>query len=410
MFTVAVLGYGGRGKIYADNFHYLGVKITAVCDWSKERRDIAEKEYGCTTFADSKEFFESGKQADALIIATLDDQHFEPTITALKMGYDIILEKPISFNEEECKIIEKTAKEYNRQVVVCHVLRYAPFFTRIKDLIDSGKFGKVLQINLTENIGYYHFAHSYVRGPWRNTKISAPVILAKSCHDLDILVWLLNDECKSVNSYGKLSFFTKDNAPNDSANNCYKCKYKDSCEYSAFKIYLNEGYEKIAALARHGRLGKTEEEIVSSLSNDDNNYGKCVFKCDNDVYDHQVVNLEFKNGAICQFGLTAFSQNLERTIRVYCEKGEIYGSSDKGKLHYTLFGDPEVKTEIIKFENDIYASHGGGDMGMVKAFTTNYGKGKMSSEISQSMQSHYIGFAVQESSEKNGKIIYMDER
>lgn len=404
MFTVAVYGYGGRGKIYADNFNLLGIEVSAVCDPAQDRLALAEKCYGCECFSDSDRFFER-KRADVLIIATLDDMHYEPCIRALKSGYDVILEKPISFKREECEGIERTAAETGKSVSVCHVLRYAPFYTKVRELLDSGKFGRIFHVNMTEDVGYYHFAHSYVRGPWRNKKVAAPVILAKSCHDMDLFAWFVGKKCLSVSSFGALTFFTPDNAPKDAAANCVNCPHKDTCEYCCFKVYLNKEYERLAALARHGRLGSSDEEIVKSLSDVKNPYGRCVFGCDNDVFDHQAVNMCFEDGITGQFTLSAFSQNMNRTIKIYCEKGEIYGSVDEGKVKYTFFGDPEEKSIEITFKNEIYASHGGGDFGFVSDFTENYGKSKMRSDIGLSMQSHYMGFAAEESATNGGKVV-----
>lgn len=404
MFTVAVLGYGGRGKIYADNFFRLGVKITAVCDFCEDRIKMAEWLYGCKTYSSAEEFFGVGKLADVLVIATLDDQHFVPTINALKCGYDVILEKPISFDEKECDLIASTAKETGKSVTVCHVLRYAPFYVKIKELLDSGKFGKILHMDLTENVGYYHYAHSFVRGPWRNKKVAAPIILAKSCHDLDLVTWFVGEKCTAVSSFGNLSFFKAENAPENSADRCFNCKVKDDCEYNCYKLYLSKEYEKAAGLARHGRLGSTDKEIINTL-NGNTPYGRCVFKCDNDVYDHQSVNMFFESGITVQFSLSAFSQGMGRSIRIYCEKGEIFGMTEKKKVYYNFFGDLETKAEEISFENEIYASHGGGDMGLVKAFTDNYGKRNLPSDIEQSLQSHYMGFAAEKSAQAGGKLV-----
>ena len=403
-FTVAVYGYGGRGKIYADNFQILGIPVSAVCDISQKRLEIAQKQYSCETYLDGEEFF-AQKRADVLIIATLDDGHFEPCIRALRMGYDVILEKPISMIQEECEGIKKVADETGRSVTVCHVLRYAPFYKTVKKLLDSKEFGEIIHINLTEGVGYYHFAHSFVRGPWRNKKISAPVILAKSCHDMDILTWLVGKKCLSVNSHGNLSFFRQDRAPLGSTKHCVDCPHKESCEYSCFKIYLNEEYEKLAGLARHGRLGDSREQIVDSLSCLENLYGRCVFACDNDVFDHQAVNMQFEDGIIGQFTLTAFTQKIGRTLHIYCEKGEIYGDAEAKKVCYKLFGNQQENYVECSYENEIYASHGGGDMGLVREFSENYKQAEMLSDIHVSMQSHEMGFAAEESATQDGKLV-----
>lgn len=406
MFNVAVFGYGGRGKIYADNFKQLGVTISAVCDLSQIRLDMAKEAYGCEVFNDEEQFF-SKKRADVLIIATLDDGHYLPCIRALKTGYDVILEKPISFVEGECREIVRVADLTGKSVSVCHVLRYAPFYTTIKKLCESNEFGKIIHLTMTENVGYYHFAHSYVRGPWRNKKISAPVILAKSCHDLDMITWLIGKKCISVSSFGDLSFFKKEHAPKGATANCVDCPHQKSCEYSCYNIYLNKDYEKLAALARHGRLGSSDEEIVNSLNDRNNAYGRCVFYCDNDVFDHQSVSMQFEDNVLAQFCLSAFSQNMGRSIHLYCEKGEIYGDSDSKKVYYTKFGDPKEHVIEVSFKKEIYASHGGGDMGLVQEFVNGYGGKAMVSDIHQSIQSHEMGFAAERSAQNKGKVEFL---
>ena len=404
MFNVAVFGYGGRGKIYADNFDHLGVKITAVCDLSNDRLNLAKESYGCETYLDQEEFF-SKKRADVLIVATLDDGHFEPCVRALKLGYDVILEKPISFKKDECDEIARVADQTGKSVSVCHVLRYAPFYVAIKELLDSGKFGKIYHVNMTEDVGFYHYAHSYVRGPWRNKKISAPVILAKSCHDMDLFAYFIGKKCTRISSFGGLDFFKEENAPEGSTSHCVDCPRKEDCEFNCFKLYLNKEFERKAALARHGRLGATDEQIIKSLSDKSNQYSRCVFRSDNDVFDHQTVSMQFEGGATGQFSLVALSHDMGRTIKIYCEKGEIKGDADKKKVIYSFYGDPEEKEIEVTYKNEVYSSHGGGDMGMVSDFVNNYGKNVMKSDIHLSLQSHYMGFAAEESAINGGKVV-----
>ena len=413
MFTIAIFGFGGRGKIYADNFRYLGVEVTAVCDYSEARLQIAREQYpNATTYADEKKFFAAGKLADVLVVATLDDQHYLPTVKGMELGYDIILEKPISFVRRECDGIAEIARRTGKKVTVCHVLRYAPFYAKAKALLDRGDFGKILHISMSEHVGFYHFAHSYVRGPWRNTQTSAPVILAKSCHDLDLFAWFMDCKCEKISSFGGLDHFIPENAPEGASKRCSDCKYRESCPYSCFKIYLNDEYERLAALARHGRLGGTKEEIAATLSDGKNPYGRCVYACDNNVFDHQVVNMRFENGATGQFALWAQSEHMQRTLHIICEKGEIYGKEGENRqLCYRFYGNPtEEHTIDIVYENEIYSSHGGGDMGLVKAFTDNseVADGKMRSDIFLSLESHYMGFAAQESAENDGVAIAVE--
>ncbi len=406
MITVSVLGYGGRGEIYTTNFAYLGAKIIAVCDPAENRRRLASR-FDCQLYADEREFFAQGKLSDLLVIATMDNLHKKQAIQALALGYDLLLEKPVAMSAEDCMDIERAAKRYGRRVTVCHVLRYAPLYVKIKELLDSGKFGKVINLVQIERVAYYHFAHSYVRGNWRKEATSSPVILAKSCHDMDMITWLVNDQCESVSSFGELRVFKEENAPKGSTARCQNCPYKDSCVYSAYKIYLNDEYENIAALARHGRLGATHKERIANLSDGQNPYGRCVYRCDNDVCDNQVVNMRFVGGAHAQFTLSAFTESMNRELSIMCERGEIHACEKD--ISYYLFGDSEEKKVCITYENEVYASHGGGDMGICKSVIEGYEKGTQQnvSDIERSTISHLMCFAAEESRKQEGKVVYI---
>ncbi len=405
--TVSVLGFGGRGRIYTQNFDYLGVKVTAVCDPNPARRELAST-YTDKLYETEEEFFAQGKLSDLLIIATMDKQHRAQAIKAMELGYDLLLEKPVATSAEDCVAIEQAAKKYGRKVTVCHVLRYAPLYVETKKLLDSGKLGKVINLAQIERVGYYHFAHSFVRGNWRNVATSAPSILAKSCHDMDMITWLVNSKCESVSSFGSTEVFKEENAPEGSAVRCQDCKYKDSCKYSCFKIYLNEYYEQQAALSRHGQLGETHEERIANLSDGKNLLGRCVYRCDNDVCDNQVVNMHFENGANAQFILSAFTEGMNREVNIMCENGEIH--AQEKELVYYVFGDPTPHKIEITYQNEQYASHGGGDMGIVKAVYDGYVEEKEQnvSDIEYSIISHLMCFAAEESRKQEGKVILID--
>lgn len=404
---IAIMGFGGRGNVYAHFTKYFGEEVVAVCDPDETKRNSAY-EYGVSEdmfFTDEESFFNRGKIADALVISTMDTLHYRQTMRALEIGYNILLEKPIAVTREECEAIEKKAKETGRKIVICHVLRYSPFYKKIKEIIDGGELGNVVSLALTENIGYYHFAHSFVRGNWRNEKVSTPLILQKNCHDLDLICWLLGRNCVSVSSYGGLNYFKKENAPDGSASHCVYCQYKDTCAYSCFRIYENIEYEKIAGLAAHGRLGRTNKEIEESLSNMNNLYSRCVFKCDNDVCDHQMVNMLFEGGITVSLNSVAFTENLKRHINVYCERGNIRDNGN-GNLIVEKFGE-EQKEIIIEYPKGGYAHHSGGDVGIVKEFIDYVKNGKMTktiTDITVSMLGHKIGFLAEESRKNGGQL------
>ncbi len=405
---VAIIGYGGRGNNYGIILRRKNIEICAVCDIDENKLKLAQKDLDVPSeglYNNEDEFFAKGKIADILLVCTQDNLHKRHAIKGLQAGYDLLLEKPISTSIKNCKEIADWANKLNKKVFIFHVLRYAPFFNIIKKELETGKFGKVISINLSENVAFWHQAHSYVRGNWRNDKTSTPMIIAKCCHDLDLIAWFMGEKCTAVSSFGALNLFKEENAPEGSANYCLDCRYNKECEYSAERFYIKER-------AENGRLGwpcdivvsePTKEKLYQALK--DGPYGKCVYKCDNNVVDHQVVNMQFKSGATAHLTMTAFTKENYRRIHVYCEHGEIYGNMTDSLLHINLFGKEE-KVVDAKLECNSYG-HGGGDEKMLDDMI-NYLSGKECkglTSIDTSIQSHIIGYNAEKSRLKNGKVI-----
>lgn len=403
----AIIGLGGRGQTYAHFIKYYGSKVVSVCDTDLSKKEIAMREYdvdAANFFTDEDMFFQE-KRADALVIATLDTLHYRQAMKALELGYDLLLEKPIAVSIKECEDIAKKATELNRKVVVCHVLRYSPFYMGIKDLLDEGAVGDIVSVYMSEEIGYYHFAHSYVRGNWRNTEVSTPLILAKNCHDVDMLCWLVGEKCLSVSSVGGLKEFKSENAPQGAERHCVDCPHKDSCKYSCFYLYNNAEYEKLAGLAKHGRLGKTKSEIDASLSDRNNPYSRCVYYCDNNVCDHQTVNFLFDKQITGQLLSIAQSNEMARHIKIFGTEGTIYDQNGDIILE-KLNG----RKQIIKVEypKGGYEHHAGGDVSIVRQFIDYVGKGiktKNITDITVSVAAHKAAFLAEESRLENGKCI-----
>lgn len=399
MFTYAVVGFGARGRKYSALLKERGAKLVAVCDCDPAVFAVARKDYGLSEdalFTDYESFFSKGKLADLLIVATTDREHTGPAVRGMRLGYDILLEKPIATSWEECDLIERTAEECRRRVIVCHVLRYSPFFRKIKQLIDSGKYGKVVTINHTENVAYWHFAHSFVRGNWRNEAESTFMLLAKCCHDLDILVYLIGSNCRAVSSMGALSWFTHDN-PEKGADFCFECN-KTDCAYNAQKFYLaNPLWVKLPCLPEENR----DQFILDWLKDRDNPYARCVYACDNDVVDHQIVNMQFAGGVTAHLTLTAFTNEFYRNIKVCLEKGVIEGDMREKTLHVRAFGEEE---EVVELGKEFSGSHGGGDEGLIHDVCEIMEGRKQFSDtsIGASMQSHKIAFAAERSRRENG--------
>ena len=408
----AIIGYGGRGMVYEECLKKLNGEISAVCDINPEKIALAKKNIGLADtqlFLSEDTFFEK-KRGDVLMICTQDALHLRHAKRALALGYDLLLEKPIATNVADCDEILQAAKAAGRQVFVCHVLRYAPFFNEIKRRIDSGKYGKVVTISLTENVAYWHQAHSFVRGEWRNDETSNPMIIAKCCHDLDLLCWFVNEKCESVSSFGSLQYFNPAHAPEGAAKRCLNCKHIKSCPYSAERIYIKDRAEKgdllwpCDAVVPEPTVEKLYEVLKMSP------YGRCVYTCDNNVVDHQVVNMLFEGGATAQLTMTAFSKDCYRQIHIHCEKGEIYGNNEEGKLYCNLFGG-EQEVVDVNIGWDTAYGHGGGDWRMVADIIDGAaGKGGENlTSIEKSIQSHYIGFAAEESRQKGGVLIRVDK-
>ena len=414
---VILIGAGNRGCNYvrlAKENCPEKLDVVAIADPDLSRgREIIEA-YGIPEemiFDDWKKVLALPKFADAAIIATQDNNHFEPACAALVAGYDLLLEKPVASTAEECLGISDLANSLGRKVVVCHVLRYAPFFETVKHIIDSGRIGKVVNIVHTECVGNIHQSHSYVRGNWRDSKESSPMILAKSCHDLDIVQWLLDKECTRVQSFGSLSYFRPENAPEGAPEYCIQsCPHESECVYSAVKIYKERQFPVWVRYVTK-KENATDEEIEKIIS--ETNYGKCIFKCGNDVVDHQVVNLEYEGGETVSFTMSAFNKG-GRKINVMGTAGELWANMSDKTVHIFDFKTREIETiDVLNYVKDesIVGGHGGGDLGIVKAFCeylTGEYKGNAVSDISTSVGNHLVAFAA-ESSRLEGKVINMDE-
>ena len=402
--TISIVGAGSRatGYINALEKYYSGkFKVVAVADPVKSKRDYFQKIYDIkedNLFENYQEFNKQDRLSDVVIIGTLDDIHYEPAVSALKKGYDIILEKPISMSLEESVAIGNLAEKYpNQMVAVCHVLRHSPMFRKIKEIIDSKVLGEVVDIQHNENIGYYHFAHSYVRGNWRNTDISAPISVAKTCHDFDILLYFLGNDvhCTSLSSMGDLKFFNHQHYDETKmAKKCADCKVEKDCPYSAIKIYTAKMIRSVVF------DDSTTESLINNLN--ESGYGRCVFACDNNVPDHQVTIMSFDNGVHATFNMSAFTKEISRTLKVMFEYGELRAREKPKSLEITRFGG---ETQIIELP-ETSGGHNGADEGFVQNFMESYLYGKpFDSSISASIESHVMAFAAEDSRAEKGQLI-----
>lgn len=414
---IAIAGVGSRGK-NAYGLELLNMKdrakVVAVADIDPERLALAGDAHGVPDemrFPSAEAMLAMPKLADAMLVCTQDRQHVPHAVAALKKGYDVMMEKPISPKLEDLQEITKVSRENGRRVVVCHVLRYTPFFQTIKKTIDSGVLGEVVSIQALENVRYWHQAHSFVRGNWRREEDTSPMILAKCCHDLDYLVWLCGKKCERVSSYGSLMYFKKSNAPEGAALRCTQgCKAKESCPYDAEKIYLTNKDTGILCgnvewpidvLAEN----PTEEKIRHAIETGP--YGRCVFHCDNDVVDHQIVNMQMEGGASLSLTMSAFTSIGGRTIKVMGTLGDLWGDMHENKIRIGVFGKEPQVIDLGKEEKD-FAGHGGGDRLLMEQFVDLMQGKKPDGTITTletSVESHLVALAAEKSRLENGESI-----
>ncbi len=397
--NIGLIGAGQRGRIYAGYLaDKLGAAIAAVADTNEERLKLAAERFGTPQdmlFPDFEAFAQKAPALDGVIIATMDRDHYHQAIKCLELGYDLLLEKPISPDIEECMGIRDKAKETGRRVLVCHVLRYTNFFAKIKEIIDSGEIGRIVTIQHAENVGNFHMAHSFVRGNWRNSDLASPIIMQKSCHDMDILVWLTGSRAKEISSFGNLTYFKRDNAPKGSGDRCLECPVADACRFDVRKAYLP---------VRGGWPSEVicEDQSAEGLLNalETSPYGRCVYKCDNNVCDNQVTNILFENGVTATFHLSGLTNKMHRTIRIMCEDGEIFGDDYDNTIVVTRYSSNalyEGESRLINVTSK-EGFHGGGDYGLSVDFYNmiagNDAEGL--SSIDKSVESHLMAYAAEQ--------------
>ena len=418
--TVALIGGGLRGMIYTSimKSNPGKFKVVAVAEPDEGRRKRLQKSHCIEDdmcFCSWEEILSRPKFADIALICTTDNMHYEPAMKAIEFGYHIVLEKPVAPSAEECVDIALAAKKKNVKVLVCHVLRYTPFFKRIKTVIRDDVIGEVMSVIHVEAVGNVHQSHSFVRGNWHSEKDSTPMLLAKCCHDIDILQWLIDKPCKRVQSFGELTYFRKENAPAGAPTRCIDggCPVEDTCPYNCKKLYYyskdNSWFRPACASGIAKSHVPTDEEVMTALKTTD--YGLCVFQANNDVVDHQVVNMEFEGGKTVSLTMNAFNEG-GRYIRIFGTNGELYADMSDRKISVYTFDDKKHhKVRVRDAGKIISGGHGGGDKGMIAEmydyFTENY-KGFCAADIDVSVKNHLIGFAA-EKSRKSGTVESVDE-
>ncbi|KAF3696707.1 hypothetical protein EXN66_Car012385 [Channa argus] len=415
--SVSIVGAGSRGEIYSQfaSIHPKRMKVVAVADPRKFARTKLQRQHNISdenTFDDWNSLLEREKFADAVLICTPDRLHKEPAVAFAKKGYHILLEKPMATTAEDCTAIVEACLQSGVMLSVGHVLRYDPVISKIKVLIDSGVIGDVIHIQHIEPVGFYHFAHSFVRGNWRNEAESSFALLAKSCHDIDLIHhWAGGRRCVKVSSFGSVSHFKKENKPIGAADRCLDCAIERGCPYSACKIYLDR--------VKLGHTGWPVSVICPSSCPDIESvtealrigpYGRCVYECDNDVCSNQVVNMEFEGGLTAAFSMVAFTETMcQRKTTIYGSKGEL--SYDGSQIH--VFDFLTQRSTKHTAQSNIsgqfgMSGHGGADYHLIDAFISavaNNDPSLIRSGPQDTLLSHLLVFEAERSRLEN-RVVY----
>ena len=409
--TAIVIGAGQRGRNYS-NFALdfpNRFKIVGVADPQSFRRKFLAKNHDIASkfvFKEWEEAFKVDRFADVAIIATPDPLHRAPAIEAANKGYHILLEKPMDVTEEGCRAITEACERNSVMLCVCHVLRYTPTVKTVKKLITEGAIGEVVSIQHQEPIGFYHFAHSFVRGNWRRQDQTSFSLLTKSCHDVDLIhFWMGDSKCVQVSSFGSLSHFTKASQPEGAASRCVDCQVEKTCPYSAIKIYLEP--TKSGYLSSFVRVLCDEPDVESvTKALQTGPYGRCVYECDNDVASNQVVNMLFDKGQTASFSMVAFTEKLcVRKTQIFGTHGELSfeGGSAVRRFDFVTqtatlhpVSSPTVKTRLM--------GHGGADFYLMDSFVEAIAKNDPSLILSgpqETLTSHLLTFAAERSRVEN---------
>lgn len=417
--TVVIVGAGHRSLLYAGyaNTHPDKMRVVAVAEPNEARRKHAAKLFGIKPDCQFQSYLDLAnrpKLADAAINGTMDRLHYESTMSLLTSGYHVLLEKPIAPSAFEVRELIITAKKLNRTVMICHVLRYAPFYTRIKELLVTDTIGEIVAMRTSENVSYHHMAVSYIRGRWNNTNSSNPMLLAKCCHDLDIIAWLMSGtQIRKVASFGSLKQFRPENAPKGSARRCLDgCDVESTCQYSAKANYVTMNWWNFYAweCLEHIPNPTVDQKLESLRTN--NPFGRCVWHCNNDVVDHQSVLVEFSNGATATHDMFCGTSRPCRTLHIVGTKGEIEGTLEDAKI---VVRKPWLEKGREYMEEKVEVgisgdSHGGGDLRLVDDFVsvlmgTTASKGV--SSIEDSLTGHLIAFSA-DVAMRNSRVVHID--
>ena len=420
---MAVVGYGNRGQVYAD--YSLDepneLEIVAIIDPNEFKLQVAKERYGLSegqVFTCYADFVKSGIEADIVANATMDQYHYQTALEILNSKHDMLMEKPIVSKKEELMDIYNLANKNGCKVFVCHVLRYSPFYKTVKAMIDDGKIGNIISMEMNEHVWVPHYLSSYGRGKWNSEQeCGSPILLAKCCHDMDLICWLNRAKATHIASFAHRSNFVLKNKPADATDYCYNCPHSNVCKYSAMKLYydndvmpflfldsLNKPYEEV-----------TKEERLELLKTD--NYGKCAYNMGGDVVDRQNLIVDFEDGSVVAFTLSGGTSRPDRYIHVVGTLGEIEGKLEENKFVYRQYNENAISftEEVIDIKDKIvnkvkFGGHSGGDYGIMHDIVRYLNGESASSSITllkDSIASHLLVYGAEES-RKTYKVVELD--
>lgn len=400
---IALIGAGNRGQSYTRWIHANPerARLVAVADPRPFQREIVSQgDQSIRQFDDWRELVTLPERiADMVIIATQDRQHVEPAIACAERGYAILMEKPLAPTEEESRRIVDAVEATGVLFGVCHVMRYMPYTDLVKSVVDSGVLGDIVNVQHLEPVGWWHMAHSYVRGPWRREDLAAPMLLAKSSHDIDWIRYVTGKRIATVASFGSRHHFRHENRPAEAADRCLDCPLQNTCPYAAQKLYFpvvrDEGAVWPVTVITDDA---TEAGVTEALRTGP--YGVCVYAADNTVVDNQVVAIQFEDGAAGTFVMTAFSEQEHRKTQLFGSHGMLDGDGEQVRVTDFRTGEAVVYETGPTGAANAGGDHGGGDGGVMNAFVEAVATGDPShirSGPRESLDSHLAVFAAERS-------------
>ena len=404
--SIVAIGAGNRTSKYLEYVkqHPDRVRLVGVVELNDIRRQSVAERFGLEPsqcYADYHDFFRNPVQTDAVMVCTPENMHFEPTMLAIEAGYHVLLEKPIAQTLEECQAIGEAARKKGVLVSVCHVLRYHPYFMKVKELVDSGELGHIISINHRTSVGVDRAAHGFVRGIWRSERLSNPMLMSKCCHDIDFLLWLTKTPCRKLTSFGSLRWFKAKNAPEGSAERCIDCGVESHCPFSAVDLYQVRR-DWIANF--DVPEGKTIDDVIEDQLRE-GLYGRCVYHCDNDVVDHQIVSMEMESEVTINFSMDIFTLKDCRETHISLTEGEIDG--DENRLRVRRFrGAEETVYDFSGLAHQPF--HAGADLAIIADFidAIRTGRRDLVTSIDRSVESHRICFEAERSRKEQRTILF----